>query len=91
MRISFLISGAPRTIVYKSQLQNIHDYINFLKQSHTVDVYILFKLNDFTPKHLGSDRDVKRNYIQSDIGIDMITKIKTVLNPITFIIISEIT
>lgn len=70
MRIAILISGEPRGIVFKEQIQFFTSLFNSLvKDGHRLDTYCMFKL------HPTSD------YIQSEEGLQNFSKILEVFKP----------
>jgi len=70
MRIAILISGEPRAIVFKEQLQFFTSLFNSLvKDGHTIDTYCMFKLNPV------------KDFIQSKEGLSNFSNILELFNP----------
>ena len=65
-----LISGEPRTMVFKEQVRFFTNLLNeFVKQGHIVHTYCLFRLNE------------PSGYIQSEEGLLNFTELMNILQP----------
>jgi hypothetical protein len=70
MKIAILISGEPRAIVFKEQIQFFTRLYNSLvNNGHILDTYCMFKLNP------------KSDYIQSEEGLSNFTEILELFKP----------
>jgi len=72
MQVALLISGEPRTCVFKEQITFFEKFINSLiNQGHTVDTYIMLRIDES-----------KNGFIQSNEGLDNFSEFLRVCNPV---------